>query len=146
MIPRIRYSWSLNELDFPLIQSWLSGAYWSTGISLGRVVRGFKASSVVIGAFVDAEQVGVARALTDTTRFAYIADVFVDERYRGNGIGREMTRLLIEHDLLSDVDCCYLLTDTAHLVYEPLGFKVPEAQGKLMCRRRTKPAEPGAPS
>jgi predicted GNAT family acetyltransferase len=97
-----------------------------------------------VGAFHDGQQIGVARALSDTTRFAYIADVFVHTEYRGQGIAREMTRLLIEHPLLSDADCCYLLTDTAHGVYEALGFRVPAVQGKLMYRQKIKAVEPYA--
>lgn len=145
MITTVRYSFALSDMDFPRIQSWLASTYWSPEISLERVTRGFTASTLVIGAFHGAKQIGVARALSDTTRFAYLADVFVESEYRGKGIGREMTRRLIEHSLLSDVDCCYLLTDNAHGVYEPLGFKIPETAGKLMHRKAQRYAKVDSP-
>ena len=144
MIASYQYSYNLDGFDFARIQSWLATTYWSPGISLERVINGFKASSLAVGAFHDGQQIGVARALSDTTRFAYIADVFVHTEYRGQGIAREMTRLLLEHPLLSDADCCYLLTDTAHGVYEALGFRVPAVQGKLMYRQKIKAVEPYA--
>jgi len=142
MTSSVRYSFSLSDLDFSRIQEWLASTYWSPGISLDRVIKGFKASTLVIGAYHGDMQIGVARALSDSTRFAYLADVFVDIEYRGRGIAREMTRRLIEHSLLSDVDCCYLLTNDAHGVYASLGFKVPETTGKLMYRKAHRESEP----
>lgn len=132
----ILYSHDLSRLDFTRIHSWLSSTYWSPGISLERVEKEFCASTVVVGAFLNGQQVGVARSLSDTVRFAYIADVFVDSEFRGRGIARQMTRMLLGHPLVVDADFCYLLTRDAQGVYKELGFEVPDIQGKLMRRMR----------
>lgn len=132
----ILYSHDLSRFDFTRIHSWLSSTYWSPGISLERVEKEFRASTVVVGAFSNERQVGVARALSDTVRFAYIADVFVDSEFRGSGIARRMTGMLLDHPLVGDADFCYLLTRDAQGVYRELGFEVPDLQGKLMRRAR----------
>lgn len=136
----IRYSFDLGEFDFPRIHRWLASTYWSPDIPAARVEKGFRASSLAIGAFVNGTQVGVARALTDTTRFGYIADVFVDPECRGRGIARTMARQLIEHPLMADIDACYLITRDAHPVYAGLGFEIADVQGRMMVRRRSRPA------
>ncbi len=136
------YSHDLGSLDFKCIHSWLATTYWSPGISLERVEKGFRASTVVVGAFSSGLQVGAGRALSDTTRFAYIADVFVDAEFRGRGIARQMTQMLLDHPLIAEADYCYLLTNDAQGVYKALGFEVPEIQGKLMRRPRPSNATP----
>ncbi|HWB58735.1 MAG TPA: GNAT family N-acetyltransferase [Chthoniobacteraceae bacterium] len=130
------YSFELSEFDFDAIRRWLSGTYWSPGISRERVEKGFRASALCIGAFEDGRQVGVARCVSDTTRFAYIADVFVDEACRGRGIAKEMVKRLIEHPLVADTDKFYLHTVDAHRVYEGLGFKLFSHPERVMVREK----------
>lgn len=132
----LTYSLNLQDFDFVVIQRWLSGTYWSPGISCARVEKGFRASTLCIGAFEQGRQVGVARCVSDTTRFAYIADVYVDEAFRGKGIAREMVKRLIEHPLVADTDKFYLHTVDAHRVYERLGFKLFPHPERVMVRER----------
>lgn len=137
----IDFTYDLARFDFERIHSWLSCTYWSSGIPLERVRKGFHASTVVVAAFHADRQVGVARALSDTTRFAYIADVFVDPEFRGRGIARQMVRKILEHPLVSDADCCTLQTADAHGVYRALGFEVPETHGRWMRRPKPQPQQ-----
>ncbi len=139
MPPPIRYSFDLGEFDFVRIHRWLASTYWSPDIPAARVEKGFRASTLAIGAFVEGTQVGVGRALTDTTRFGYIADIFVDPDYRKRGIARAMARQLIEHSLMADIDACYLITRDAQPVYAGLGFEVADVQGRIMVRRQPRP-------
>lgn len=46
----ITYTDRLGDLDFSVIHTWLSGSYWSPGISRGSVERGFARSGLVVGA------------------------------------------------------------------------------------------------
>ena len=132
----IEYSFHIQRFDFNAIHQWLSGSYWSANISKKRVEQGFKNSNVVIGAFSENKQIGIARCVTDTTRFAYIADVYVDEVYRGEGIATEMIKRLLEHPSLIDADCCYLFTKDAHDVYRKLGFTEYSTPERFMIRRK----------
>jgi len=120
----LAYSFDLAAFDFATIHGWLANTYWSPGISFERVEKGFRNSTLCVGAFCDGKQVGMARAVSDTTRFGYIADVYVDEKFRNRGIAREMVRQLMNHADLRDTGQWCLLTKDAHAVYEPLGYEV----------------------
>jgi len=132
----IEYDFDLAKFDFTSVHRWLASTYWSPGISRERVEKGFRASTVCAGAFAEGVQVGVARSVSDTTRFGYISDVFVREDFRGRGIAREMVRQIMAHPLFSDVDSWYLLTVSAHPVYAGLGFQVFPHPERLMIYRR----------
>lgn len=65
----------------------LKDAWWSKGITISEVMQGAKNSALVVGVFTnDGLQIGYSRVVSDKTRFAYILDVYVDERYRRKGI------------------------------------------------------------
>jgi N-acetylglutamate synthase-like GNAT family acetyltransferase len=102
------------------------------------VEKGFHASTVVIGCYTaDGNQIGVARCLSDTTRFAYFADVFVADSWRGHGIARSMVQRIIAHPELAGVENQYLFTQDAHGVYERIGFGKYLHPERLMHRCKT---------
>lgn len=82
----LTYDFDLAHFDFATIHTWMALTYWSAGISRERVEQGFRASALCVGAFHEGKQVGTARCVSDTTRFAYVADVYVEEAYRRQGI------------------------------------------------------------
>jgi GNAT superfamily N-acetyltransferase len=139
----VRYSDRLADLDLATVHGWLTATYWSPGISRAHVEQGFANSRLVMGAFVAGRQVGVARALTDTTRFGYVLDVFVDEAFRGRGIASALVRLLVEHRDATAVTSWLLATRDAHAVYRPLGFTPLADPGRWMARVRRTPASTG---
>ena len=122
-LDHVTFSADLATFDFAVIHSWLTRTYWSPGISREKVERGFRASTVCLGAFLDGAQIGVGRCLSDTTRFAYLADVFVAEPHRGRGVARALVRQLMQHPLVREAETWYLLTRDAHGVYAGLGFE-----------------------
>lgn len=113
---------ALERFDFARCHGWLTDAYWSIGISHVEVERGFRHSTLVVGAYRDGEQLGCLRLVSDRTRFAYFMDVFVDPSARGNGLGRAMVRFALEHPDLALVYRWVLATNDAHDVYRALGF------------------------
>ncbi len=130
------YSFDPSDFDFAVIQRWLAATYWSPSITRERVEKGFRASTLCIGAFEQGRQVAVARCVSDTTRFAYVADVYVDEAFRKQGIAKEMVKRLMEHPLVSDCDKWYLHTVDAHKVYAELGFRLFPHPERVMVRER----------
>ena len=78
-----------KTMDINAIHAFLTGSYWSRGIPVEVVARAV-AGSVCVGAFDGAAQVGFARLVTDRATFAYLADVYVLEPYRGRGLARRM--------------------------------------------------------
>lgn len=112
----------LDAFDLDAVTDWLAASYWSPGISRARVEQGARHSTVCAGAFADGRQIGFARVISDTTRFAYLCDVIVDTAWRGRGIGTRLTEYLLAHERLRTVENWYLITADAQEVYRPHGF------------------------
>ena len=112
------------RLQFDRIHPWLASSYWSPGIDRALVERAARGSHC-LGAYRDGEQLGYARAITDRATFAWIADVWVDEAARGQGLGRRMVRWFLDHPDYAGIRRVALVTLDAHGVYAPLGFHPP---------------------
>ncbi|NIJ32951.1 GNAT family N-acetyltransferase [Sphingomonas oligoaromativorans] len=110
------------ELDLDTIHGFLTTSYWSPGIPRETVARAI-AGSLCVGAYRERRQIGFARVVSDRATFAYLADVFVLEEARGEGIGRAMVRALMEHHELQGLRRWFLATLDAHGVYEALGWQ-----------------------
>ena len=75
-----------QRLDIPFIHEFLSNSsYWATGRSREVVERSI-ANSLNFGIFKGNEQIGFARVVTDYATFAWLADVFIIDGYRGRGL------------------------------------------------------------
>jgi GNAT superfamily N-acetyltransferase len=98
-----------TRLDIGRVHGWLASSYWTPGISRALVERGI-AGSHCLGAYAQGEQVGFARAITDHASFAWIADVWVDESVRGQGIARRMVRWFVDHPDFKDIRRIALVT------------------------------------
>jgi GNAT superfamily N-acetyltransferase len=110
-----------GRLQLDRIHGWLAGSYWSPGIARDLVERAI-AGSHCLGAYDGDVQVGFARAITDHATFAWIADVWVDESVRGQGLGRRMAGWFVDHPRFAGIRRIGLVTADAHGVYEALGF------------------------
>ena len=74
------------------------------------------------GVYKGDKQVGFARVVTDCTIYAYILDVFILEKERGNGLGKWLMKCIMSHPELRDVHRWMLGTEDAHGLYEQHGF------------------------
>ncbi len=110
-----------GRLQVDRIHGWLAGSYWSPGIARDLVERAI-AGSHCLGAYDSDVQVGFARAITDHATFAWIADVWVEESVRGQGLGRRMVGWFVDHPRFAGIRRIGLVTADAHGVYEALGF------------------------
>lgn len=110
------------RLDLEVVHGFLRTAYWSTGLPRDVLERSI-ANSVVVGVYgEDGKQVGFARAVTDWATFAWIADVFVVESVRGDGLGRFVVESLLAHPSLQGLRRVMLATADAHDLYRSYGF------------------------
>jgi len=109
-------------LDVARIHGWLASSYWSPGIERSLVERAI-AGSHCLGAYQDGAQIGFARMITDHATFAWLADVWVDEPARGQGVGRRMVRWFLERPDYRAMRRIGLTTADAHGVYAALGFE-----------------------
>lgn len=118
----LSFSDQLADIDFARVSKWLADSYWSPGIGRNMVEQGASNSTVCVGAFIDGQQVAFGRVISDTTRFAYVADVVVAEAWRRRGIATQLMQYLLQHPRLAAVQNWYLITMDAQGVYAPLGF------------------------
>src|SRR5688500_4018648 len=75
------------RLDLDVIHGFLSRSYWAEGRSRQRVEQAI-AASLPFGLYRGSAQIGFARVLTDHVVLAFLADVFIVEEHRGQGLGR----------------------------------------------------------
>jgi GNAT superfamily N-acetyltransferase len=124
-----------SRLDRGLIHDFLSTAYWSPNVPRDVVERSIE-NSLVFGLYRDGEQVGFARAVTDRSVFAYLADVFVLEPHRGHGLGKWLIETVLAHPDLQGMRRITLGTKDAHALYEHYGFR-PADSSRLMTLDRS---------
>jgi len=131
----------LGEMDFTRVTEMLATAFWCPGIPIEEVCQGARNSALVVGAFdPTGRQIGYARVISDRTRFAYILDVIVDDRWRRQGIGQAMIRAILAHQDLRAVYQWLLITKDAHEVYKKVGFKVTGRASDWMEIRKPRPS------
>jgi GNAT superfamily N-acetyltransferase len=124
-----------SRIDFGAVHSWLTGAYWSPGVTREKVERAAGGSASVIGAYVDGKQVGYARVVSDKETFAWLCDVFVDEAFRGKGIARGMVRFALNLPYADGMRRWVLATKDAHGIYADCGFQVLDNPDRWMILR-----------
>jgi GNAT superfamily N-acetyltransferase len=110
---------SLLNLD--VIHGFLSNCYWSAGIPREVVVRAIE-HSLCFGMYDSGRQIGFARAISDLATFAYIADVFILESYRGQGLSKWLMECIRRHPQLQGLRRWALATRDAHGLYAQFGF------------------------
>ena len=99
-------------------------SYWARGRTREVVERLVRTADRVVGLYDGERQIGFARAVSDGLAFAYLADVYVVEEYRGRGLGVDLVREIVENGPYAH--CKWLLhTADAHELYRKLGFGPP---------------------
>ena len=124
-----------RKLDFKVIHNFLTNSYWSPGISLFQVKKAAQ-NSICFGVYHNKKQIGYARVITDSVRFAYLADVFIIEEYRRRGLSKWLMDLIMNHKDFKDINSWMLATKDAHGLYEKFGFKKIDEPERFMRRKR----------
>ena len=110
-----------EDMDVPMIHEFLTTSYWAKGIEKPTIERAI-ANSLCLGLFHNKKQIGFGRAITDRSTFAYLADVFILEEYRGRGLGKWLVDCFLEHEDLQGLRRWLLATLDAHDLYRQKGF------------------------
>ena len=128
----ITVSTNKNKLDLEMIHTFLSEqSYWAKGIPLNLFKKSIK-NSICFGVYVGKKQVGFARVISDKSTFAYIADVFVLEEYRGHGYSSVLMQAITNHKKFQNFRRWMLVTADAHFLYAKFGFNVVTKPEKFM--------------
>lgn len=123
-----------NLLDIQMIHNYLcKESYWAKGRTFQEVTASVE-HSLSFGGYINGSQVSFARVITDYTTFAYLADVFVIEKYRGKGVSKKMMEYIFNDPSLQNVKRWMLGTKDAHGLYRQFGFQVPQHPDRWMER------------
>lgn len=118
----LRLSSDADEMDVDAIHAYLSGeSYWARGIPREVVQRAVR-HSLCFGIFDGGAQVAFARLVTDRATYAYVADVYVLQPYRGRGLGKWLMEAAMAHPDVQGLRRWELVTKDAHGLYERFGF------------------------
>ena len=120
-----------SKIDFDVVYGFLSKTYWAPNIpreTMRRAIDG----SLCVSLFKDDRQIGFARAITDRSTFAYLADVFVLDAERGRGAGTFFMGAVFAHPDLQGLRRFMLATRDAHNLYRKFGFAAPARPEMLM--------------
>jgi GNAT superfamily N-acetyltransferase len=122
-----------GRIDVDFVHRYLSEeSYWARGVPRELVARSI-ANSLCFGLYgPDGRQAGFARVVTDRASFAWLADVFVDDRHRGRGLGKALVATLLRHPELQGLRRFMLSTADAHGLYTPFGFAPPSRPERLL--------------
>jgi GNAT superfamily N-acetyltransferase len=111
-----------SRIDVAAVHRFLTSAYWAKDIPL-ETVRSSIHNSLCFGICHGKELAGFARAITDRTTFAYLADVFVIESFRGRGLSKWLMQCIFAHPELQGLRRWSLITRDAHKLYRQFGFR-----------------------
>lgn len=109
------------RLDLDTVYNFLSDSYWAKGIPRSVVVRSIQ-NSLCFGLYSGTAQVGFARVISDYATYAYLADVFIVEPYRGRGLAKWLMECIVSHPHLQGLRRWTLATRDAHELYAKFGF------------------------
>jgi len=110
-----------SRLDIDLIHQFLTNSYWAKGRTKEEVITTIE-HCLNFGVYLDNQQIGFARLLTDYTVFGYLMDVFIIDEHRGKGYAKELVKTIMEHKELQKIKKWMLLTADAHGLYRQFGF------------------------
>jgi GNAT superfamily N-acetyltransferase len=110
-----------SRLNMDAICSFLSRSYWASDRPRETTQLAVE-HSLCFGVYDRDQQIGFARVVTDYATFAWLADVFIEEEYRGRGLGKWLVETVLSHAELRSVARWFLATRDAHELYRRFGF------------------------
>lgn len=109
------------RVDLDVVHGFLRRSYWAAGIGRELVARAVR-HSLPFSLYAGERQVGFARVVTDYATFAWVADVFVLESWRGRGLSKWLVRTMLAHPELQGLRRWILATQDAHGLYQGMGY------------------------
>ena len=127
----ITISTDKGKLDVVFLQHFLKDIYWAAGRTMQEVQTTID-HSFCFGIYLNGQQIGFARVITDYVVFAYVMDVFITEGQRGKGYSSILIEAMMKEPQLQQVKIWRLATADAHFLYEKFGFKALACPEKMM--------------
>lgn len=111
-----------QKIDIDYVHQFLAQSYWAKNIPLSVVQQSVN-GSLCFAVIYNEKTVGFARVITDEATFAYLADVFIDEQYRGRGLSKWLVQTILAYPSLQHLRRFMLATRDAHRLYSQFGFQ-----------------------
>lgn len=127
----IAVSTDKTKLDIPLIYDFLKETYWAKD----RTIEALQTSidnSLCFGIYLNNQQIGFARVLTDLVSLAYPMDVFIVKEHQGKGYATILLNAVMNEPQLQQIKIWGLATLDAHPFYKKFGFAEVSNPEKLM--------------
>ncbi|EQB87539.1 GNAT superfamily N-acetyltransferase [Clostridium punense] len=110
-----------EKIDIDTLHNFFNKSYWANDRTKQTIIVSIE-NSLCFSMFKGEKQIGFARVITDYATFAYLCDVFIQEDYRGNGLGIWMLECILNYPNLLDLKKWLLATRDAHELYRKFGF------------------------
>ena len=110
-----------DDQDLEVIHRYLQQSYWAKGIPKETVARSLK-GALCFALLCSGKQIGFARVISDFATIAYLGDVFVLPKFRGQGLSKWLMDCICSHPDLQGMRRWILATSDAHGLYEKYGF------------------------
>jgi len=107
-------------LNKETIYSFLARSYWASKRPIETIDKTID-NSVCFGVYHGSRQIGFARVVTDEAVIFWLGDVYIDEEYRGKGIGKKLIETIVNFDKFRGLSGL-LGTADAHGLYEQYGY------------------------
>ncbi|MBZ0183074.1 MAG: GNAT family N-acetyltransferase [Melioribacteraceae bacterium] len=126
-----------SKFNLEIIHTFLKNSYWAKDISFD-IVKSSIQNSYCFGAFLNDNQIGFARVITDYNSLAYLLDVFIINEFQNKGFGRQLLDSIFNDRKLSKIKKWMLATNDAHALYKQYGFYILDnSSNKYMIRERS---------
>ena len=116
-----------NRLNIDTICSFLSRSQWAAHRKRDTIKKSIT-HSLCYGVYEGQNQIAFTRVVTDYSTYAYLCDVFVDEKYRGKGLSKWIMACVMKNPDLQALRRFTLATKDTHSLYEKFGFRALSAE------------------
>ena len=127
----ITVSTDKSKLNILFLQNFLKDVYWAAGRTIDEVQTTIDAS-FCFGIYLNDQQIGFCRVITDYVVFAYVMDVVIEETHRGKGYSSLLIEAMMNEPQLQEIKIWRLATSDAHFLYQKFGFKSLAHPEKMM--------------
>ena len=123
-----------KSINIDQLMPLMKQTYWAADRSEDDVLTTIQ-NSVCFGAYDETDTlVGFARVVTDFVSHWYLCDVIVDEKHRGQGIGKMLIAAVVADERFAKAPAL-LKTKDAHGLYRKYGF-LDVDPGRVMYRAK----------
>ena len=126
-----------DRIDLDRIHAFLQETYWAAHRTRAEIEMAWRNSNLLFGLYClqpGHPLVGCARVVTDGVTFGWLADVYVDPRHRGRGLGKFLLECVTHEPLCKKLTLFHLGTRDAHGLYRQYGWETLPANERWMLR------------